>query len=252
MTRTVRDAALMMRELSKPDWRDSMALPWQRIDWDDLHIELKGLRIGLQMDAGWGLDVEPETAAAVHAAARAFEDAGAIVEPVAAFMTRDMADGMDRFWRMRSWLDISALPAERRAKVLPYIRAWVESGASLSGAQVFHGHSQMGAMREAAVLACQPFDFVLSPVCPVASYAAEWASPTNDPLRPFEHIAFTLPFNMSEQPSASINCGFTGSGLPIGLQITGCRHDDLGVLRLAQAYESLRPAQPPWPKAPSR
>ena len=133
------------------------------------------------------------------------EVAGAIVEPMAPFMTRDMADGMDRFWRMRSWLDISALPPPRQDKVLPYIRAWVDSGASLTAAQVFHGYSQMGAMREAAVNACQPYDFVLSPVSPVATYAAGWAGPTNDPQQPFEHIAFTLPYNMSEQPAASIN-----------------------------------------------
>ncbi|HMO44749.1 MAG TPA: amidase [Rubrivivax sp.] len=252
MTRTVRDAALLMRELSQPDWRDTMSLPYQDIAWLDLERDLKGLRIGLQMDAGWGLAVEPETAAAVQAAARAFEAAGAIVEPMAAFMTRDMADGMDRFWRMRSWLDISALPDERRQKVLPYIRQWVASGATLTAAQVFHGYSQMGLMREAAVNACRRFDFVLSPVSPVPSYAAEWASPTNDPERPFEHIAFTLPFNMSEQPSASINCGWTRAGLPIGLQITGRRHDDLGVLQLAAAWERLRPAQRPWPEPPGR
>ena len=56
---------------------------------------------------------------------------------------------------------------------------------------------------------------------------------------------------MSEQPSASINCGYTASGLPIGLQITGHRHDDLGVLQIAQAYELMRPAQRPWPLPPS-
>ncbi len=250
MTRTVRDAALLMRELSRPDWRDTMSLPFQGIDWMDLERDPKGLRIGLQMDAGWGLAVEPETAAAVQAAARAFEAAGAIVEPMPAFMTREMADGMDRFWRMRSWLDIGALPQQRQQKVLPYIRQWVASGASLTAAQVFHGYSQMGAMRDAAVGACQAFDFVLSPVSPVPGYAAEWASPTNDPERPFEHIAFTLPFNMSEQPSASINCGTTRSGLPIGLQITARRHDDLGVLQLAAAWERLRPPQRPWPLPP--
>ncbi len=108
----------------------------------------------------------------------------------------------------------------------------------------------MGAMREAAVLACQPFDYVLSPVSPVAAYAAEWAGPTNDPREPFEHIAFTLPYNMSEQPAASINCGYTHSGLPIGLQIAGKRHDDLGVLQIAAAYERLRGAQRPWPQRP--
>jgi aspartyl-tRNA(Asn)/glutamyl-tRNA(Gln) amidotransferase subunit A len=135
--------------------------------------------------------------------------------------------------------------------VLPYIREWVASGSALTATQVFHGYSQMGVMREAAVNACQPYDFVLSPVSPVPSYAAEWASPTNDPQRPFEHIAFTLPFNMSEQPSASINCGCTEAGLPIGLQITGRRHDDLGVLQMAAAWERLRPAQRPWPLPPA-
>jgi aspartyl-tRNA(Asn)/glutamyl-tRNA(Gln) amidotransferase subunit A len=53
--------------------------------------------------------------------------------------------------------------------------------------------------------------------------------------------------NMSEQPAISINCGYTSTGLPIGLQIFGQRFDDLGVLRVAQAYEGMRPAQHPWP-----
>ena len=250
MTRTVMDSALMMAQLSKPDWRDSMALPAQDIAWTDLQMDVRGLKIGLMMDAGWGLPVADETPAAVQAAARAFEAAGAIVEPMKPFMTREMADGMDRFWRMRSWLDMSALPKEKQDKVLPYIRQWVASGATLSGPEVFHGFSQMGAMREAAVVAHQPFDYVLSPVSPVPSYPAEWASPINDPLKPFEHIAFTLPYNMSEQPSASVDCGHTAGGLPIGLQITGRRHDDLGVMRMARAWEQMRPAPRPWPQPP--
>ncbi len=251
MTRTVADAALMMSVLSRPDARDTMSLPWQDIAWDRLEREAKGLRVGLQLDAGWGLAVEPETLAAVQAAAQRFAEAGAIVEPVAPFMTRAMIDGMDAFWRCRSWLDISALPEARRAKVLPYILEWARGGAGLSGEQVFRGYSQMGAMREAAVAACAPFDVVISPTSPVPAYAAEWASPTNDPALPFEHIAFTLPFNMSEQPSASVNCGYTSTGLPIGLQISGRRHDDLGVLQVARLWERLRPEQRPWPQAPS-
>jgi len=247
MTRTVMDASLLMAELSRPDWRDTMSLPYQAIEWTRLDRDVKGLKLGLQMDAGWGLPVEPEVRAAVEGAVRAFERAGAIVEPTPAFSTRTMIDGMDRFWRMRSWLDISALPLERRDKVLPYIRQWVEPGARLSAAELFEGYSQMSALREAAVAACQPYDFVLSPVSPVPSYAAEWASPTNDPQRPLEHIAFTLPYNMSEQPASSINCGYMSAGLPIGLQIIGHRHDDLGVLQVSRAYEQLRPAQRPWP-----
>ncbi len=247
MTRSVADSAAMMAVLSQPDARDTMSLPWQDIKWSQLDRDVRGLKIGLLMNAGWGLDVEPEIASAVQAAARAFEAAGAHVEPLAPFMDRAMAEGMDQFWRCRAWLDISALPAARRAKVLPFIHEWARGGAGLSGEQVFRGYSQMAAMREAAVAACAPFDYVLSPTAPMPAFAAELPCPTNDPARPFEHIAFTLPFNMSEQPAASINCGYTASGLPVGLQIVGKRFDDLGVLQVARAYEQMRPAQRVWP-----
>ena len=247
MTRSVADAAAMIALLSQPDPRDTMSLPWQDIAWSQLDRDVRGLRIGLMMGAGWGFDVEPEIAAAVQAAAHSFESAGAIIEPLAPFMNRGMADGIDRFWRCRAWMDISALPEARRAKVLPFIHAWARGGAGLSGEQVFHGYSQMGAMREAAVAACAPFDYVLSPTAPMPAYAAELPCPTNDPARPFEHIAFTLPFNMSEQPAASINCGYTASGLPIGLQIIGKRFDDLGVLQVGRAWEGMRAAQRAWP-----
>jgi aspartyl-tRNA(Asn)/glutamyl-tRNA(Gln) amidotransferase subunit A len=247
MTRSVQDAALMMRVLSLPDARDTMSLPYQPIAWASLARPIKGLKLGLMLDAGWGLPVEPEVRAAVEAAARAFEAAGAIVTPLAPFMTRAMAEGMDRFWRCRAWMDISALPADRQAQVLPFIVEWARGGQGLSGEQVFSGFSQMGVMREAAVAACQPFDFVLTPTAPIAAFPAELPCPTNDPAQPFEHIAFTLPYNMSEQPAASINCGYASGGLPIGLQIVGQRHDDLGVLQMARAWEQLRPAQRPWP-----
>ena len=250
MTRNVADSALMMATLSRPDARDTMSLPHQDIAWTRLDRDLKGLRIGLQMDAGWGLPVEPDVAATIVAAARLFEAQGAIVEPLKPFITRAMVEGLDAFWRLRAWLDIGALPEARRAMVLPYLLAWARGGAGQSGEQVFRAHSMMAAMREAAVRACQPFDFVLSPTAPIPAFAAELPGPTNDPATPFEHIAFTLPFNMSEQPAASINGGHTASGLPIGLQIIGHRFDDLGVLQMARAWEAMRPAQRPWPLPP--
>ena len=247
MTRTVQDSALMMATVSLADARDTMSLPYQALAWNAPEKSVRGLKIGLLMDAGWGSAVEPEVRAAVEAAARLFEAAGAVVEPMAPFMTRTMADGMDDFWRTRSWLDISALSEQRRSKVLPYIVAWARGGAGLSGERVFRGYSQMAVMRDAAVRACSRFDFVLSPTAPMPAFAAELPSPNNDPTQPFEHIAFTLPYNMSEQPAASINCGYTSEGLPIGLQIIGQRFDDVGVLQMARTWELMRPAQRAWP-----
>jgi len=250
MTRTVADAAAMMSVLSQPDDRDATRLPWQPIDWLDLRDanSVRGLRIGLMLDAGWGLPVDADIAAAVQDAARRLQDAGAVVQPLAAFTTREMADGINLFWRTRSWLDIQALPAARRERVLPFIRQWVAAAEGFSTAQLFHGYSQFAALRDAAVTACHAFDFVISPVAPVSAFPADWAMPTNDPLRAMEHIAFTVPFNMSEQPAISVPCAHTAAGLPIGLQIIGRRHDDLGVLRLAHAFEQLRGPLRPWPQ----
>lgn len=254
MTRNVADAAAMMQVLSRPDARDSMSLPYQDIAWasfDQGAEKLRGLRIGLLLDAGCGLPVEPEVLAAVQAAARRFEAAGALVEPMQPFMTQAMLDGMDHFWRMRSRMDLAALNPQDKARVLPYIRAWADSAAGMDGEAVFRAASQFHAARVASVKACAAFDYVISPTAPMPAFAAELPSPTNDPLRPLEHIGFTVPYNMSEQPAASINCGYTGDGLPIGLQIAGQRFDDLGVLQVARAFELIRDVQRPWPQPPS-
>lgn len=250
MTRTVTDTALLMREISKPDARDGMSLPPQEIDWLALDLDVKGLRIGLQLDPGIGIPVEPETKAAIEAAAAAFAAAGAIVEEAPAFMTRQMLDGLDDFWRQRAWADIGALSTEKQGKVLSYIYAWANVGESLSGLRVYNGMSQMLAIKDAALKQSAPFDFVLSPVSPVPTFPADYASPIDDPREPFEHIVFTLPANMSDQPSISVHAGLTVGGLPIGLQITGRRFDDLGVLRMARAWEQLRGGEVPWPSLP--
>ncbi len=250
MTRTVADAALAMRVLTQPDARDTMSLPHQDIAWSELDIAvsgLRGLKIGLWADPGWGMALDAEVLATVNAAAQALERAGAIIEPLSPFTMRAMVEGLNDFWRLRAWLDIAAWPRERQAQVLPYIFEWARGGSSLSGGQVFRGHAQMAAIRDATVSATQRFDVVLSPVSPVLNFPAEFASPLNDPARPFEHIAFTLPFNFSEQPAIALNGGYSAGGFPIGVQLAGRRHDDLGVLRIARAFEQLRGPQRPWP-----
>lgn len=248
MTRTVADTALMMDVLSGPDARDGMSLPPASIDWLSLDMDVKGLRIGLFLDAGFGIALQPDVKRAIEAAAQAFVAAGAIVEPVGPFVTREMIDGLDMFWRARAWSDMSKLSAERRAKILPYITQWAETAQELDGMSVYRGFSQIGAMRDAALAVSAPYDFLISPTSPVVTYPAELASPIHDPQKPFEHIAYTVAFNMSEQPAVSLNCGYDSQGYPIGLQIAGRRFDDLGVLRLARAYEKMRPAQKAWPQ----
>src|SRR5215467_4035506 len=133
MTRTVADAALMMSVVAQPDERDHMSLPHQPIAWQDLELDVKGLKLGLLLEAGLGLPVEPEVAAAVTEAAKRFEAAGALVEPMKPFLTHEMLDGLDLFWRTRALSDMTGMPAERREKILPFIRAWAEGAEGASG-----------------------------------------------------------------------------------------------------------------------
>jgi aspartyl-tRNA(Asn)/glutamyl-tRNA(Gln) amidotransferase subunit A len=251
MTRYVEDAAVSMATLSRSDWRDGTALPPNEFDWLDFDVDLKGMRIGLMLDAGVGLPVDEEIRDAVNGAARRFEEAGAEIVPIGPVLTREMLDGLDNFWRARFWGDIEKMPEEKRALILPYIYQWAEGGTYISGVEAVRGFNQTIEMRKACSRLFSTVDAVLSPTNPIISYPVDWASPTNDPARPFEHIGFTVPWNMSEQPAASINCGFSRNGMPIGLQIVGPRFGDMLVLKLSHAFERWTGGVAQWPEPPA-
>jgi aspartyl-tRNA(Asn)/glutamyl-tRNA(Gln) amidotransferase subunit A len=251
MTRTVDDAALMMSVLSKPDRRDGMSLPPDTINWKALDKHPRKLRIGLMLDLGVGQALEKAVREVAVNTAKAFESAGALVTEVDGILTREMLDGIDNFWRARLWDDLSKLaPAERR-KSLPYIYQWAERGEKLSGVDVISGFNMTMAIRTAAAKLFSEIDYVISPVSPVVNFPAEFASPINDPDKPFEHICYTLPWSMAENPALSINGGYDKSGFPIGVQIIGRRFDDIGVLGMAKTFEGLRGPQRPWPTPPN-
>jgi aspartyl-tRNA(Asn)/glutamyl-tRNA(Gln) amidotransferase subunit A len=251
MTRDAADAALLMATLTLPDVRDYASLRYEKLDWAVEPASLKGLRVGLLLEAGSGVPPTPEVRAAIERAAKDFEAAGAHVQPLEPFLTQEMLDGIDHFWRMRALVDMQSLAPAKRAAVLPFIREWAESASGFSGEHVFQGFSQIPAMRRATIAATAPFDYVLSPTAPMTAFPAEWASPSRDPLKPLPQVGFTVPFNMSEQPAASVNCGYDSEGLPIGLQIIGRRFDDLGVLAVARAFEAMRAHEArPWPEPP--
>jgi aspartyl-tRNA(Asn)/glutamyl-tRNA(Gln) amidotransferase subunit A len=252
LTRTVDDAALMMSVLSRPDRRDGMSLPAHDIHWKALDKSPRKLRIGLMLDAGTGQALEKDVRDVAVKAAKAFESAGAVLTEVDGILSREMLDGLDDFWRARMWSDLSLLSPEQRAKALPYILNWAETGAKLSGVDVVRGFNATMAIRAAAAKLFCELDYVISPVSPVVNFPAEFAAPLNDPAKPFEHIAYTVPWNMSENPAASLNGGYDSKGFPIGVQIVGRRFDDLGVLGMAKAFEGLRGPQKPWPEPPKK
>ena len=248
MTRTVTDTALLMNALTKPDARDFMALPYDSRDWTKALVgDVRGKRLGLLIEIGAGTSPQPAVRRAIEAAAKTFEEAGAVVEALAPFVTGKMLDGLDLFFQSRLLAEIERLPLERKSKVLPFIVEWCRRAEGRSSVEALRALGQIMLMREKAVAAIQGYDFLISPTSPITAYVADEPAPGSDPLHPFDHIVFTAPFNMSEQPAASICAGYDEDGLPIGLQIVGHRFDDAGVMMLAHLYEGLRSGMRPWP-----
>jgi aspartyl-tRNA(Asn)/glutamyl-tRNA(Gln) amidotransferase subunit A len=253
MTRSAVDAALLLAVISGPDRRDWTALPPERLDLDDLTAggtyDVAGLRVGLHVDAGCGLPVDPAVRSAVEEAGRVFAAAGARVERLEPFLTPELLRALDEFWRVRSLVDFDALEPAGRDSVLPFIRRWVEAARDVSAQEVMTDYTSVLRLQQATVLATDPFDLVLSPVAPVAAFPAEWPMPWGEDDEGMAHIGFTAPYNMSGQPAGTVNCGFLPDGRTIGLQVSGRRFADVGILRAMHWFEHHRSgeATPTWP-----
>lgn len=251
MTRNVEDAALMMTALARTDRRDAMRLPHEEIDWMNFALDIKGLRIGVMMEAGCGLPLDDEIRQHVEQAAKQLEAAGATLVPLAPVLTREMLDGLDHFWQARQWSELLKLSPEEREQVLPAILAWADGGARLSGVDAVQGFQQTMMMRRATESVFDEVDAVISPTTPNIAFPAEWPSPTNDPRQPFEHIAYTVPWNMGEQPAISLNAGFSSGNMPMGVQLVGPRFADHFVLKLARQLEERLALPMRWPTLPT-
>lgn len=236
LARRVSDVRWMMRVVGRPDARDYSQLPPCTDDYEATFKPAQA-RIAVLADAGCGEAVEPDIAAIVQRSADAFANAGAQVEAIEPFMDDDILADVDRFLRVRSWVDYAALPVAEQRRILPYIAEWCRRGADISGAEVLRCYQTIQHMRAATIAATTPYDFVLSPVAPMSAFPAEWPMPFHDPALPMQHIGFTVPYNMSEQPAISIHAGFTDDGRTVGVQLAGRRFDDAGVLAAAEWLE---------------
>ncbi len=238
MTRTVRDAALMLREMAKPDARDWFSLPHADVDYTaDLDAGVKGLKIAYSPRLGYA-KVDPEIAAAVAAAARQFADLGAIVEEA----DPGFGDPVEMFhthWFAGAYNALMALPEEKRKLLDPGLVRTFEQGAAIplkTYLQAMNARGQLGVTMKQFH---EKYDLLLTPSLAVLAFEAGRLAPAamGDAYWT-AWTPFSYPFNLTQQPAISVPCGFSQSGLPVGLQLVGPMHRDDLVLRAAAAYEA--------------
>ena len=243
---SVRDAALMMNVLKRPDARDWTSLPYDPADYrEGLDDGVKGLRIAYSPTLGYATGIDPEVAAAVDAAVRELEALGAQVEAV----DPGFADPLDittGLWFVGAWTVWNGLTPEQQAVVDPDFRAEAELGRAYSALDIQRLHLRRGELGSQLRQFMQRFDLLVTPSVAIPAFDARPAGHT--PMEPRAMLGwtpFSYPFNLSQQPACSIPCGLTRAGLPIGLQIVGPMFGDALVLRAARAYESVRPIARP-------
>jgi len=249
MTRTVRDAALLLQAMAGPDPRDPLTIDAPPEDYlVACDGDLKGLRVVWSADLGYA-PVDPEVRALAEAAARRFADFGCTLEsrnpgwpdPGAfhkiIYEVSVASRQIDRFRERPEWIEPSLRQMIENAQRVTAL----EHGKALLARSTFYDQARKFS---------ETCDLLLTPQMPVGAWAAEpgpgpHQGPTSIGGRPtptmFDRLPFTFPFNLTGQPAATVPCGFTSEGLPVGLQIVGRWHADATVLRAAACFEAAQP-----------
>ncbi|MGA5414039.1 amidase [Streptomyces pseudogriseolus] len=237
MTRDAADAALLMDAIAAPDSRDWSALPPAPGSFAEaLGGGVRGLRVAFSSSLGGQVRVDPGVAGVVRRAVERLAGLGAYVEET----DPDLADPVEAFHAL--WFAGAArvtrhLGREQRERLDPGLREICREGGRLS-AQTYLAAvdvrmdlgRRMGRFHET-------YDLLVTPTLPVTAFEAGAEVPRGSGHRRWTGwTPFTYPFNMTQQPAASVPVGLV-DGLPVGLQLVAARHRDDLVLRAAHALD---------------
>ena len=254
LTRNVADAALMTQIMAGPHPLDHTTLEAWPADYPArLHEGIAGKRIAFSPDLGHAR-VDPDVAALVRQAAERFaEAAGATLHEVVPAWGPKGPELARRFWSAHETRLAQYLP-QWQAQMDPGLLACMRSGAEVT----MPAYQELRDRKHAYITEIHSFfadwDFLITPSVSVAAFPADLLQPAHWPQHEWDWMSwaeFSYPFNMSWNPAASLPCGFTAEGLPVGLQIVGRRFDDLGVLQASAVFEQALPWASHRPKLES-
>ncbi len=237
MTTTVEDTALMLDVLSGFDSRDWSAMPPPTLSYvDSLATGVRGLRVAFSPDLGY-VDVDPEVATLVKEAVEVLGGLGARVEQVDPGFT-DPVESFHVLWFSGAAQTVRNHTQAQLDVLEPALRSVCEQGARFSALDYLQAMQERMALGIRMGAFHERYDLLVTPTLQIPAFEAGVEVPEGWPGERWTSWAqFAYPFNMTQQPAATVPCGFTSSGLPVGLQIVGPRHADERVLAAAKAYQ---------------
>ena len=244
MTRTVEDAVLMLQTVARPDARDGLIGAARTTPWLTETQSLKGLRVAYSADLGY-VRVDPQVAAVIARAVARLSELGAEVECVDPGFN-DPLETFNTLWFAGAARLAGQLDSAQRDLLDPGLQRIAVLGEGIS----LKDYSSALEARAALVAQMsdfhQRYDILVTPMLPITAFAAGHNVPPDSHYHEWMHwTPFSYPFNLTQQPAASVPCGLAENGLPVGLQVVGARFADDAVLRVCRAYERHFPSDHP-------
>lgn len=248
LTRSVEDAALLLDVLAGPDRRDFASLPAYPGKFrEDMRGEVKGLRVAYSPDLGFAPAVDREVLEATRKAASVFADLGCEVEEIDAALPATTE--MD--FVITVIVESVAFKEERMEEykkvAYPLYLPFLDLIDLYSPKDVVRIQLHRYELWEAVRRIFERHDLLLTPATACPAFDHEEIGPLGPPsiegveVGPAGWVPFTIPFDFTWQPAASVPCGFSSAGLPIGLQVVGDRFQEALVLKAAAAFEEAHP-----------
>ncbi len=246
LTRSVRDAALMLSVLCGHDPRDPNSTRQPPPDFlGALSRPVQDLRVAWSPNLGFA-HVDAETRNLAEAAAKTLETSGCRLEAEDPPVDADLFEVADPVRNADKYAAWGHLLRNRPGDLTPYVRSVLERGSRVTGEEYSNSLRELERLNHRMADFFERYDVLLTPTTPVPAYPVRQPPKT---IEGFEvpHYAsttlLTILWNLTGQPAASLPCGLTEKGLPVGLQIIGRGGDDATVLRASRALEQARP----WP-----
>jgi aspartyl-tRNA(Asn)/glutamyl-tRNA(Gln) amidotransferase subunit A len=249
LTRTVEDAALFLDVTAGPHPLDPNTLPAPGISYRKTLRDLPAkLRIAYSADLGYAV-VQSDVAAAVARAARAFEELGHTIEPVEGGPPEMGTDwGMAGAFELLG--ELEPYFAEHEQDFGRGFLRGVKVGARVTPAFFAAVRERREVLNRWCAALFDEYDLLVTPTVPYDPPPAKGPFPETlqgKKLALASVASFTIPFNLSWHPAATVRAGFSNAKLPVGLQIVAPRHRDDLVLQASYAYEQARPWMHEWP-----